>query len=232
MDAQSTTALLALAFSLGVIHALDADHVMAVSNFIGKRSTLRRNLIFCSRWAIGHGTALFVIGFAVFIMGQTVPAGLSHIAEQAVGIVLILLGLWVLWDLRRKNAHIHFHQHHDLPKHAHWHRHDHLNNQPHAQDNHTHSHGAVMIGILHGTAGSAPLLALIPLTQIDSPFLGMLYLLIFAIGVLLSMLLFGGLFSSVMAWLNRFGSNVIRGFRLTVAMSTIVLGLSLLLRNS
>ena len=86
-----------------------------------------------------------------------------------------------------------------------------------------------MIGALHGMAGSAPLLALIPLTQIASPWLAISYLAIFAIGVLLSMMLFGGVLSSALRWLQRFGDKVITVFRITVACGSVVLGLSLLL---
>jgi ABC-type nickel/cobalt efflux system permease component RcnA len=228
MDGQSTFTLLTLAFGLGAVHALDADHVMAVSNLISHRPGFKRTLIFCTRWAIGHGAALFVIGFAVLFLGQAIPGPLSQSAEHAVGAVLILLGLWVIVDLWRNNVHLHFHQHNGIPEHAHWHKHAKTNKQANKKDSHLHAHGATMVGVLHGTAGSAPLLALIPLSQMHSPWLGLTYLFIFAIGVLLSMLLFGGVFSAAVKWLNRFGDNVIKGFRLTIALLSITLGVGLL----
>jgi ABC-type nickel/cobalt efflux system permease component RcnA len=228
MDSQSTIALLSLAFSLGIVHALDADHVMAVSNLIGSRPGFKRSLMFCGRWAVGHGAALFIIGFAVLFLGQNIPGSLSAMAEHIVGIMLVVLSLWVFIDLWRKNTHIHFHQHDGLPKHAHWHNHAHNTKQQHQDDSHSHQHGAVMIGVLHGTAGSAPLLALIPLSQIGSAWLGMAYLLLFALGVLISMLLFGGLFSSVFNWLNRFGNRLIQSVRAVVAVVTMFIGIQFL----
>jgi hypothetical protein len=78
-------------------------------------------------------------------------------------------------------------------------------------------------------AGSAPLLALIPLTQIASSWLGIAYLGIFAIGVLLSMLLFGGLLSGAVCWLQGFGNNVITLFRITVASGSVAFGVYMLL---
>ena len=118
----------------------------------GHSNTLR----FCLRWGLGHGLVLLTVGLAVMGLGMAIPINLSQYAEQLVGVVLILIGLYVLSDLVRKNAYSHSHAHDDFPEHAHWHRHDSLLS-------HRHRHGAVMVGMLHGTAGSAPLLALLPL---------------------------------------------------------------------
>ncbi len=234
MDSHSTITLLSLAFGLGIMHALDADHVMVISNLIGQRPSLQQSLRYCARWALGHGAAILIAGFFVFILGRTIPATLSAYAEHGVGAVLVALGVWVLWDLHRRNTHLHFHQHNGLPRHAHWHRHNnndnnrHINKQSHSTDTHQHRHSAVLIGVLHGTAGSAPLLALIPLTQIASPWVGIAYLALFAFGVLLAMLLFGGLLSGAVRRLQRFGSQVITTFRAIVAGGSIVFGFYLL----
>ena len=224
MDSHSITTILFLAFGLGVMHAMDADHIMVISNFIGQRPNLKQSLGYSARWAVGHGTALLVAGFFVFILGRAIPTGLSEMAEHAVGVVLIALGIWVFWDLHRKKTHLHFHQHDDLPYHAHWHSHAHDSKTHHRTDTHKHRHSAVMIGLLHGTAGSAPLLALIPLTQIASPWLGLAYLLIFALGVLISMMVFGGVLGSAMRWLQRFGNAFINGFRKLIAGGSIAFG--------
>jgi nickel/cobalt exporter len=224
MDSHSVTTILFLAFGLGMMHAMDADHIMVISNFIGQRPSLKQSLGYSARWAVGHGIALLVAGFFVFILGRAIPVELSAVAEHAVGVVLIVLGLWVFWDLRRKKVHLHFHQHDDLPYHAHWHSHVHNNKLSHRADSHKHRHSATMIGLLHGTAGSAPLLALIPLTQIGSPWLGIAYLVIFAVGVLVSMMLFGGVLSGVMGRLQRFGNVFINGIRMTIASGSILFG--------
>jgi len=224
MDSHSITAILFLAFGLGIMHAMDADHIMVITNFIGRRPSLKQSLRYSARWAFGHGAALLVAGFFVFILGRAIPVELSEAAERVVGAVLIALGIWVLRDLRRKQAHLHFHTHHNLPYHAHWHSHPHDSKTIHPADTHKHGHSAVMIGLLHGVAGSAPLLALIPLTQISSPWLGIAYLLIFASGVLVSMMLFGGVLSGAMRWLQRFGHVFINGFRAVIAGGSIVFG--------
>jgi ABC-type nickel/cobalt efflux system permease component RcnA len=231
--------VLSLAFGLGLLHALDADHIMAVSGLSARRQGFSASLQFCLRWAIGHGFSLFLIGGSVLLLGMAIPASLSVVAEMLVGLVLIGIGLWVIWELISRRAHMHFHHHDNIPRHAHWHvhkdqpnhqsRHETRHNSQHKRTPHTHEHSAVLVGVLHGTAGSAPLLALIPLANLgDSPWLGMAYLLLFSCGVLVSMLIFGGLLGSTVNWLSRWGDRTVQLLRTSVAISSIGFGAFLL----
>ena len=243
MDAHSSLTILILAFGLGMLHALDADHIMAVSSLSSTRPGFRQSLQFCARWAIGHGTALLLIGCAVLVFGMAIPARLSELAESLVGVVLILLGLFVLWDLYRQRAHLHVHQHGNISRHAHWHVHEHKlisgpgsddhhhRHQAHRRQPHSHQHSAIMVGVLHGTAGSAPLLALIPITQLHSLWLGLLYMLLFSLGVLLAMLVFGGLLGGTFRYVMRWGKHFVNGLRLSVASGAIAFGAHLLLAH-
>jgi len=229
-ESSSILAILGLAFGLGLTHALDADHIMAVSSLSGSRANLRDTLRFCGRWAIGHGLTLLLIGSAVLLLGMAMPAELSLYAEVAVGWVLVGLGLYVFWSLRHVQAHLHYHDHDGVARHAHWHRHDQLpaNDHDHQNDKQQHNphmhHGAVMVGVLHGMAGSAPLLAILPLATQTSPWYGMAYLLMFCVGVLLAMLVFGGALGSVFSRLSRMGQTAVRLMRASVALGTITLG--------
>ena len=234
MDSSNTLTILSLAFGLGILHALDADHIMAVSGLTARRPSLRNSLQFCTRWAVGHGLTLLAIGCGVLLLGMAIPKELSDIAEALVGVMLMAIGLWILWDLVHSRAHLHFHDHDDLPRHAHWHSHS-LPPSPqdqslrHSTEEHPHPHGAVLVGVLHGAAGSAPLLALIPLANIgQSPWLGMAYLALFGLGVLLAMMLFGGLLGKTFSWINCWGNNALRISRSGVAISAIGFGLYLL----
>lgn len=224
-----------MAFGLGMLHALDADHIIAVSGLSSMRSSQKadkkQSLIFCSRWALGHSAALVVIGACVMFLGMAIPEQLSHVAENLVGVVLILLGAYVLWDMHKQKAHIHFHQHDGIRDHAHWHSHQ-KTKQPHKADVHKHSHTPVFVGLLHGVAGSAPLLAILPLAQMSSPWIGISYLLLFGLGVFLSMLLFGGILGHVFSITRRWGQQFVNGIRLMVSIISIGYGTSLVMAVS
>jgi len=224
MENPDLLTLVSLAFGLGMLHALDADHIMAVSGLASTRVSLRNSLRFCVRWAAGHGLALLSIGTCVYLLGMAIPYNLSHYAESAVGIMLIAIGTWILWELKAKNAHLHFHQHGNLPEHAHWHQHHHRRHNQHNKDPHIHQHSAVIVGILHGTAGSAPLLVLIPLAKLGSPLYAISYLVLFSAGVLMAMLLFGGFIGGIYQWLSRLGTRFVKILRIVIASSSIVFG--------
>ena len=217
-ESDSLYAVLSLALGLGMVHALDADHIIAVSGLASARASLRDTLRFSLRWSLGHGVTILLMGAAVLLLGMAIPATLSHYAEEAVGFVLIGIGVYVLWDLLRHNAHIHFHAHDEISQHAHWHRHS------ETAASHRHAHGAVMIGMLHGTAGSAPLLALLPLSAQSHPWFGVAYLLLFGAGVLLSMLLFGGALGALFRGVATHTGRGVRMLRLSVALGSIGFG--------
>lgn len=176
---------LALAFGLGLLHAFDADHVMALSVFATGKQRARDGIRAGLRWSLGHGLVLGVVGGVLFGLGRTLPPHWSAMAERAVGGTMVLLGAYVLVDLIRRRRHLHFHEHEGLPPHAHWHSHDDVGA-------HHHDHGALMVGALHGLAGSAPILAVLPAAA-RSPGLGLAYLLIFSVGVGLAMAAVSGL---------------------------------------
>lgn len=224
----SLLATLALAFGLGLLHALDADHVMAVSALASRRPGLRQSLLFCARWALGHALAVLALGAVVLLVGARLPAWVGAWAEQLVGVVLILLGLWVFWDLRRRALHAHAHAHDGLPRHAHWHAHAGGTAHAGAARDHDHDHSAVLVGLVHGVAGSAPVIALVPLSQATTPAWGLVYLLLFSLGVLVSMALFGGLIGLGFERLTRLGPRLLTATRAAVAAAAIAFGVVLL----
>lgn len=218
--------ILLLAFSLGMIHALDADHIMAVSSLAGRRPGIKSSIAFCSRWAIGHGLALLVISLFVLLLGWAIPVSLSQWAEQLVGLVLILLGLWVYWDMSRRHIHLHFHRHGKGLLHAHWHQHP--AQERHPDSHHQHTHSATLVGVLHGTAGSAPLLALLPISQAVSPWVGIAYVVVFGMGVFIAMLLFGGVLGRLFALGAKKGTRLINLVRGVIAGGSVFYGAYLL----
>lgn len=208
-----------LAFATGLLHALDADHVMAVTAIASKRMGMKAVIGLCLKWSLGHGAIIFIVGSMIFYFGMNIPHELSLYAEKMVAVLLLLIGGWILKDLYQSRAHIHFHKHHDLAQHAHWHI---------DQPLHKHEHKAVMVGMLHGLAGLAPLLVMIPVAT-QPLWLSILYLFIFCAGVFLSMLVFGGALGKIFESVQRYSQRAVNVLRGMLGIASISLGIAWIL---
>ena len=215
--------LLALAFGFGLLHALDADHVLAVTGLSSmKDNSSVKSTTFSLRWALGHGLSILLIGSLVVFFGMAIPYQFSSLAEELVGFMLLGIGILVITDLVRQRNTLYMHKHDQWPVHVH------LQTSKTFNPLHKHRHGAVMVGLLHGAAGSAPLLALLPVTQLDSSVVAMSYLLLFCLGVLLSMLVVGGVLGSVCQRLGHISMWLPTLLRSLVAILSIGMGLYLI----
>ena len=233
--------ILILAFATGMVHALDADHIMAVSAISAQRGGAKAIVRLCLNWALGHGATLLFFGVFIILLGFSIPHRLSHYAEIGVAIILITIGFVVLRELFQAKAHLHFHRHDNLGPHAHWHTHaenkgaekkflihestkfsHHSYTHTHEQhQNHNHHHRAMLVGVVHGLAGLAPLLAVLPLAN-QPAWLGIVYIFVFSLGVFLAMMIFGGVFSRLLNGLQRYGvlsMNLMRGMIATGSIS-------------
>ena len=103
------------------------------------------------------------------------------------------------------------------------------NAHSHQKDNHQHSHAPVFVGVLHGIAGSAPLLVLLPLSQMATPWIGMSYLFLFGFGVFIAMVIFGGVIGQVFGWMKQWGNRFINSLRLSVSLLSIIYGAKLVM---
>lgn len=183
-----------LALLFGLKHALDADHLAAVSTIVSARKGLWRSSVVGVAWGIGHTLALAVVAALVLLLRVQISPRLISALELAVAFVLVGIGIEALWKLYRgERLHVHVHTHAD---HVHWHPHFHAT-QTEAEGHMHHmarlTRRPLLIGMLHGLAGSAALM-LIVVTQTSSPLFGLLYVLVFGIGsiggmVLMSLLL-------------------------------------------
>ena len=213
----SLLAVWTLAFSLGIMHAFDADHVLAVST-LGKTRPSRRSIrAFCTHWALGHGMTLMTVSIAVLVMGVAVPTTLSEHAELLVAILLIVLGVLLLFNIYReamatassttpcfKPAKQSCTEQSPPP--------------PRKR--------ALAIGMLHGMAGSAPLLAVIPLGQMESSWQALIYLLLFSLGVVVAMFAFAGMLNGFYTHITRnnvFALKLARTFLALLALSIGIL---------
>jgi sulfite exporter TauE/SafE len=186
-SATSTFAILAFGFLLGLKHATEADHLAAVSTIVAERKSLFSSAFIGGVWGLGHTISLFAAGVFVLLLDFQISEQTERILEFCVGIMLFLLGLNVLRKLY-KGGHLHFHAHeHEGHKHAHPHIHE-REDAPHTHHGLHFSPRALIIGMVHGLAGSAALmLVLIP--TIESRAVGLLYIIIFGVGSIGGMML-------------------------------------------
>jgi high-affinity nickel permease len=181
--------ILGLGFLLGMQHALEADHIAAVSSIAARRTDVGDIVRHGLTWGLGHTLTLFIFAGVAILLGHVVPDGLARPLETAVGFMLVGLGANVLWQLGRDRVHFHQHRHEDGTKHIHVH--SHRNEKiPHERSAHLHRHGfrwrSLLVGLMHGMAGSAALLIL-TVSQVASPGYGMLYVALFGVGSMLGM---------------------------------------------
>ncbi|MFN0111768.1 MAG: nickel/cobalt transporter [Blastocatellia bacterium] len=177
----SAMAILGLGLVIGLRHALDTDHLAAVSTIVSERKSLFSSLLIGGLWGIGHTVSLLIAGIAVIFLNLKIEKYEKPL-EFCVALMLIGLGLNVLIKLARGGK-IHFHEHEHG---GHHHVHPHLHDGKPEPEPHTH-HGfklsfrPVVIGLVHGLAGSAALMLAV-LATIKSAALAFGYIIIFGIG--------------------------------------------------
>lgn len=210
------------ALGLGLLHALDIDHLLAVSGISGLHpADWRRSAGFSLRWALGHGSSVLFLGSLVFVFGMAVPTAFSHYAELLVGGMLLLIGGMLLLDWWKQTRHDGANVHDTR-------RGEHDRLQETYNILHQHRQGTVVVGLIHGTAGTAPLLLLMSANDNAAPLTGMLFLLIFSAGVILSMLIFGSLLGKFFGKLLCQHRQGLQNIRLLLSVITISLALALL----
>jgi ABC-type nickel/cobalt efflux system permease component RcnA len=218
--------LLGLGFLLGVKHALEADHVAAVASLVTRSSSLKNTVRVASAWGLGHSAVLVLLGSILIALDTTLPEKLARAFEFAVGGMLILLGIGVLRRLRSKRIHAHLHQHGDGARHVHFHSHEEESSNP-ARHAHDHTAGllprAVIVGSVHGLAGSAALILIAVPTMHSAP-RALAYLLVFGFGSILGMVLFSVAISLPLQLSARHLSRVSGGLEAALGVTNIAVG--------
>jgi high-affinity nickel permease len=233
MTGKRMFAILGLGFLLGMQHALEADHIAAVSSIAARRSHVSDIVKHGLTWGFGHTLTLFVFAGVAILLGRAIPDSVAKPIEGAVGIMLIGLGAHVLWRLWRDRVHFHRHGHDDGT--VHFHAHSHAGDTaPHARAVHAHEHGfrwrTLLVGLMHGMAGSAALLVLAA-TQVASPAAGLIYVLLFGIGSMIGMGLLSLVIAVPLAFSARFLTAANRALQGAVGCVTIAIGIVTLTEN-
>ena len=188
LAAPSLLATLGVGLSLGLLHALDADHLVAVSALVSERPSPQRSALVGLAWGLGHATALGAAGVAVLLLGRAIPPGLGAWFDLAVAVMLVVVGAQaVRRGLDRTVLHAHVHAHGGE---GHVHRHLHVaGTGRHDGRLHALTHAGrrpFVVGFVHGLAGSAAL-TLVVLATIPSPALGLVYVAVFGVGSIAGM---------------------------------------------
>jgi high-affinity nickel permease len=229
----SGLAILTIGFFLGMRHATDPDHVIAVSTIVSRERSIAKAGFIGILWGCGHTLTIVAVGAAIILFGLAIPARAGLTMEFSVGLMLILLGVlnltgamkWISEKFspahpRVTGEHAHLHEHGSR---VHFHWHSHAQAAEHHADSLAprwlrgtferlglfHSLRPLLVGIVHGLAGSAAV-ALLVLSTIKDTKWAVLYLLIFGIGTIAGMMLITAAIAlpfsfagSRFAWLNR-----------------------------
>lgn len=171
-------AILALGFFLGMRHATDSDHVIAVTTIVSRARSARAALWVGALWGLGHSATILTVGGAIVLFGWVIPPRLGLSMEMSVAMMLIVLGAMNLSGALTRIKQV-------------AHRHEHGSELDETPVQHPHVHVSLrplVIGVVHGLAGSAAV-ALLVLTTIKSASMALLYLAIFGAGTLAGMML-------------------------------------------
>lgn len=241
--------ILAVGFFLGMRHATDPDHVIAVTTIVSNQRNSMRAAMIGAFWGLGHTITIFVVGAGIILFNLVIPVRVGLSMELSVAVMLIILGLWnVTGFLRSVPAPVVPDREADNIIHAHAHSHgDYIHNHPHAHQTQSHSglpdhapldwmdrvFGKVslyqylrplVVGIVHGLAGSAAV-ALLVLTTIRNVHWAVAYLLIFGVGTIAGMMLITMSIASAFTMMGKGRQKFSR--RLALASGLLSLGFGL-----
>lgn len=237
--------IIALGFFLGMRHATDPDHVIAVTTIVSRQRSIRHAAIIGVLWGLGHTITILAVGSAIILFGLVIPPRVGLTMELSVGLMLILLGILNLSGIMRwitetvtpfqSGQHSHPHEPGDF---IHSHRYGHVPGK------YGHSEDAtpvgwmdrtfgqlglyqvvrpLAVGIVHGLAGSAAV-ALLVLTTIRVPSWAVLYLLVFGLGTVAGMMLITAVIAVPFTFSENRFARLNRGLGLVSGLVSLAFG--------
>ena len=218
---------LSVGFLLGLRHALDADHLAAVSTVLAERPSMRASGLVGFWWGVGHTLTLMLVGAVVLVSGVHIPEPFALLAESGVGLLLVVLGGTLALKLFRERWHLHRHVHDGEP-HVHLHSH-------HRREDHAHPHWArqslrpLLIGMAHGVAGSAALMLVI-VSNTSGIGQGLLYIAVFGFGSIAGMLVIGLTLRVPVIYSRVLGQQAFFAVQGVASLGSVGLGLWMLYR--
>lgn len=190
---------------LGCLHALEADHIITVTNLVLNKDSLKNSLRLALQWGFGHSLTLTILAILVFSLDTAFMALMSTTAEQMVGVTMIFLGLIVFFQELKQNSKFKVFAHKDVE---------------------TSGSQLFGVGVLHGVAGSTSIFLLIPVALTKSIWGVFSYVGLFCLGMILTMGFYG-------LFLQKFSTNknfytYLPKARFVVAIFSVTIGIKLL----
>ena len=239
----SFLSIVAIGFFLGMRHATDPDHVIAVTTIVSRQNKISRAALTGIFWGVGHTLTIFVVGTAIILFGVVIPARIGLSMELSVALMLILLGVMNVTAFMRSarsvakvqvgaaTVHSHPHSHGDY---IHTHLHGHAPDKtPVARMDKVFGKIGIyrqlrplLVGIVHRLAGSAAV-ALLVLTTIRDPRWAIAYLLVFGIGTVAGMMLITMSIASAFTFFGRKHANFSVRLGLVSGLLSLAFGLLL-----
>ena len=252
--------LLAFGFFLGMRHATDADHVIAVSTIVSRERNLKGAALVGALWGVGHTVTVLVVGGAIILFGVVIPPRIGLAMEFAVAVMLVILGLFTLSSVTQRireqvtytlagqhphghggDGHLHTHRHGDY---AHAHSHGHGSaDHGHAEDDTPQAKLDKKLGGLKSYVMIRPLIvgvvhglagsaavALLVLTAIRDPGWAVGYLAIFGLGTIAGMMLITSVIAAPMVYASRL-PNINIFMRLASGVLSLGFGLYLMFQT-
>lgn len=208
---------------MGLLHVISGpDHLAAIFPLAIEKK--KSSWVIGLKWGIGHTSGVFIVGLLVMLFREFISIDIvSSFSERIVGIVLIGIGVWGLQKIFRSKLHIHSHEH-DGMKHLHFHSHEEKvsHEDPKA---HFHTHTALIVGIIHGLAGSSHLLGVLPALALPTKTEAAAYLISFGVGTIVAMVIFSEILGRVAHRFAEYGQTIYR--RLSISFSSIAIAIGL-----
>jgi hypothetical protein len=244
-------AIVLLGFFLGMRHATDPDHVIAVTTIVSRERTMLHAALIGAFWGVGHTVTILGVGSAIILFNLTIPPRLGMSMELSVGLMLILLGVMNLTGLMRRAIEWITIRRLDPSAHSHVilgrlliHTHDDAGEPEFAGPETTsgevsqrrpqwlrklglfHIARPLTVGIVHGLAGSAAV-ALLVMTTIHRPSWAIGYLLVFGLGTIAGMMLITAAIALPFAYTLQHFVRLNRGLAMASGMLSVSFGLFL-----